>query len=91
MKVCFHTAIKEKDVQDGRITRVYITEEGRRLKRETEKDWNEGYPYRLLSAIDSLSQDDYKKFMDLTMTIAKKVLDEEFLQYLEGAINSKTV
>jgi DNA-binding MarR family transcriptional regulator len=73
---------KEKDMQDGRVTRVYITEEGKRLRAQTQKDCDEGYPYKVLQAIDSLSEEDQRKLKELTRHISESVLDQDFMEYV---------
>ncbi len=73
---------KEKDMLDGRVTRVYATEEGKRLRSETQKDCDEGYPYKILQAVDSLSEDDQVKLKEMMIRIAESVLDKEFMDYV---------
>lgn len=78
---------KEKDMQDGRVTRVYITETGRRLREETQRDCDEGYSYKILKAIDNLKEEDKKKLYELVTKVAEQVLDKEYMDYVIHSSN----
>ena len=76
---------KVKDIEDGRVTRIYITNEGRRLRDKTQDDFDQGYSFKLLKVIDELDEEDKEKLGSILKVIAKQVLDEDFVQYVESS------
>ena|GEM_PF-2323551 len=76
---------KVKDVEDGRVTRVYITKEGQKLRDKTQDDFDHGYSFKLMKVIDKLNEADKDKLMDILNVIAKQVLDEDFVNYVESS------
>jgi len=76
---------KEKDMEDGRVTRVYITKEGQMLRDKTQADLDNGYRFKLLKVIDELDKEDRKKLNDIMHLIIKQVLDSDFVNYVESS------
>ena len=82
---------REKDMEDGRVTRVYITKEGQILRDKTQADFESGYKFKLLQAIEEFDDTDKMKFEEMLKKITRKVLDSEFLNYVESSTEKLSI
>jgi len=76
---------REKDMEDGRVTRVYITKEGQMLRDRTQADFDSGFKFKLLQVIEEFDDTDKIKFEEMMKKITKQILDSEFVNYVESS------
>lgn len=74
---------KEKDIEDGRITRVYITEKGLELKNKTQNDYDDSQSFKLLKAINELDSQDRDEFIRILDIISENVLEASLIEYIQ--------
>ncbi|SHJ62969.1 DNA-binding transcriptional regulator, MarR family [Geosporobacter subterraneus DSM 17957] len=76
---------KEKDIRDGRITRVYITELGIQQRNAMKSDFEKSEVFRLMKAFHKLEEHDQKKLQELILFLSEEVLDAAYMKYLESS------
>ena len=74
---------KEKDIRDGRITRVYITTLGVQQRNTMKSDLEKSELFCLMKAFHKLEEQDQKKFKEIILFLSKEVLNAEYMKYLE--------
>lgn len=74
---------KEKDIRDGRVTRVYITQAGIEQRKTMKADFDKESSFLLMEAFYKLPEEDRKKLSELIMSLSKAVLDPEYIEYIE--------
>ncbi|MTI54846.1 MAG: MarR family transcriptional regulator [Geosporobacter ferrireducens] len=74
---------KEKDIRDGRITRIYITELGVQQRNAMRSDLEKSEVFRLMKAFHKMEEQDQEKLQELILTLSKEVLDAEYMKYME--------